>query len=68
MISEALDFFLNRFNHDIVDFFVQETADALHVNMYIYQKGLAYIELLKVSASEGSKEIFMKYIVPLLKL
>ena len=47
LISDALDFFrTGRFNHDVVDLLVQITVDALHLNMFIYQKSGENIQVL----------------------
>ena len=62
MVNEALYFFENKdFHQDIADLLVQVPGDVIQVNMYIHQNKSGYIHLLKLSLSEGSKEIYIKY-------
>ena len=47
LVTEALDFFENRsYTDPVVDLLVQVTCDALHVNLYIYQKMGEKIQIL----------------------
>ena len=62
LISDALDFFrTGRFNQDVVDLLMQITVDALHLNMFIYQKSGENIQVLNFKEPESDKIVRVKF-------
>ena len=62
LISDALDFFrTRRFNQDVVDLLMQITVDALHLNMFIYQKSGENIQVLNFKEPESDKIVRVKF-------
>ena len=62
LLNDAMDFFQNRnYNKDIVDLLVTITADALGLDLYIYQNNQGKIQVLKYSGGPISKPIYQKF-------
>ena len=62
LVTEAMDFFEDReFNRDVVDLLVQVTADALGLEIFIYQKHNEKIKILKYSGGTCYKPVYLKY-------
>ena len=72
-MSELIDFFDSRdFTHDVVDLIIQIAADALGLNIYIYQENIlwneensteeSHTEVIKMSGGQLCKDVYMKFI------
>ena len=62
LLNEAIDFFNSRnYNNDVVDLLVTITADALGLDLYIYQNNRGKIQVLKYSGSPISKPVYLKF-------
>ena len=62
LLSDALDFFrTGRFNQDVVDLLMQITVDALHLNMFIYQKAGDNIQVLNFKEPDSDKIVRVKF-------
>ena len=60
--NDAMEFFQNRnYNKDVVDLLVTVIADALGLDLYIYQNNQGKIQLLKYSGGPISKPIYLKF-------
>ena len=63
LISDTLDFFRNgQFLADVVDLLMQITADALMLNLFIYQKNGEFIEVLNFNHPRADRVVRVKYI------
>ena len=71
--SELIDFFNSRdFTRDVVDLIIQIVADALGLNIYIYQENIlqneensteeSRTEVIKMSGGQLCKDVYMKFI------
>ena len=61
-VSEILDFFQSgQFVKDVVDIVIQVVADALGLNVFIYQDNRGLIEVLKISRGALCKDICVKF-------
>ena len=62
LLNDAVDFFQNRnYNKDIVDLLVTITADALGLDLYIYQNNQGKIQVLVYSGGTISKSVYLKF-------
>ena len=72
-MSELIDFFNSRdFTCDVVDLIIQIAADALGLNIYIYQENIlqneensteeSRTEVIKMSGGQLCKDVYMKFI------
>ena len=61
-ITEILNFFRSgQFLGDVVDIVIQVVADALGLNIFIYQDNNGYLEVLKVCGGALSKDLCVKF-------
>ena len=61
-VSEILDFFLSgQFVKDVVDIVIQVVADALALNVFIYQDNRGLVEVLKICGEALCKDICVKF-------
>ena len=62
LLSEMVQFFDDGlFNRNVVDLLVQIAADALNLNIFIFQNNSGEIELLNYRSSYFGKRVYMKY-------
>ena len=62
LLSEMVQFFNDGlFNRNVVDLLVQIAADALNLNIFIFQNNSGEIELLNYRSSYFGKRVYMKY-------
>ena len=62
LLSEMVQFFDDGlFNRNVIDLLVQIAADALNVNIFIFQDNSGEIQVLNYSCGEFGKKIYMKY-------
>ena len=62
LINESMDFFNSRnYNNDVVDFSVIIIADALGLDLYIYQNYRGKIQVSKYSGGPISKPVYLKF-------
>ena len=62
LISDALDFFRNgQFLADVVDLLMQITADALLLNLFIYQRNGESIQVLNFKHPEADRIVRVKF-------
>ena len=62
LISDALDFFWNRqFLADVVDLLMQITADALKLDIFIYQRSLDNIQALHFQHPKSDRVVRLKF-------
>ena len=72
-MSELINFFDSRdFTHDVVNLIIQIAADALGLNIYIYQENIlqkeensteeSHTEVIKMSGGQLCKDVYMKFI------
>ena len=61
-IIKILDFFKSgQFVRDVVDIIIQVVADALGLNVFIYQDNEGCLEVLKICGGAFCKDICMKF-------
>ena len=61
-VTKILDFFRSgQFLADVVDIVIQVVADALGLNIFIYQDNNGYLEVLKVCGGALSKDLCVKF-------
>ena len=61
-VTKILDFFRSgQFLVDVVDIVIQVVADALGLNIFIYQDNNGYLEVLKVCGGALSKDLCLKF-------
>ena len=61
-ITEILNFFRSsQFHRDVVDIDIQVVADALGLNIFIYQDNNGYLEALKVCGGALHKDVCVKF-------
>ena len=61
-VSKILDFFQSsQFVKDVVDIVIQVVADALGLNVFIYQDNRGFIEVLKICGGALCKDICVKF-------
>ena len=61
-VTEILNFFRSgQFLVDVVDIVIQVVADALGLNIFIYQDNNGYLEVLKVCGGALSKDLCVKF-------
>ena len=61
-VSEILDFFgSSQFVKDVVDIIIQVIADALGLNVFMYQYNEGYLEVLKICGGALCKDICVKF-------
>ena len=61
LLNEAMDFFNSRnYNNYVVDLLVTITADALGLDLYIYQNNRGKIQVLKYLSGPISKPVYLK--------
>ena len=62
LIAEGMDFFQNRnYMENVVDLFIQVSADALGLDIYIYQKNDEKVQVQKYSGSPLCKPVHVKF-------
>ena len=62
-LEEILNFFNNcDYTQDVVDVIIKITADALGINVMVYQENQGITELLEVPGCQFGKTVFVKYI------
>ena len=62
LLSETVQIFDDGlFNRNVMDLSVQIAADALNVNIFIFQDNSGEIQVLNYSCGEFGKKIYMKY-------
>ena len=62
LVTEAMYFFNSRnFNQNIVDVLVKVTADALGVNLFIYQRNRDKVQVLKYSGGLACKPVYINF-------
>ena len=62
LIAEAMDFFENRnYMENVVDLLIQVAADALGLDIYIYQKNDENVQVLKYSGGPLCKPVHVKF-------
>ena len=62
LIAEAMDFFENRnYMKNVVDIFIQISADALCLDIYIYQKNDEKVHLLTYSVGPLCKPVHVQF-------
>ena len=62
LVNEVMDFFHTRnYNKDVVDLLVQVSADALGLDVHIFQNNKGKIQMLKYSGGLASKPVYLKF-------
>ena len=61
-VSKILDFFQSfQFVKDVVDIVIKVVADALVLNVFIYQDNRGLVEVLKICGGALCKDIYVKF-------
>ena len=61
-LEEIMEFFNNHdFTKDVVDVIIKIAADALGINVMVYQENQGITELLEVSGCQFGKRVFVKF-------
>ena len=62
LLNEAMDFFnIRDYNKDVVYLLVTITADALGLDLFIYQNNRGKIQVLKYSGGPISKPVYLNF-------
>ena len=61
-LGENIDFFNNRdYTQDVVDLIIKIAADALGINVMVYQENEGITQLLEITCGLFGKKVFLKF-------